>query len=130
MLSKKKHDPTESELAVLQILWQEGPSSVRTVNDKLNEHREVGYTTTLKIMQIMTEKGLVTRDTKTRTHIYHSAVKEKETQNSLLQNFIQKTYRGSAMRLVLQALGQENATEEEINELKTIIEKMEKKNNS
>jgi len=129
MLSKnKKFQPTESELEVLQILWQHGPSSVRTVNEKLNEKREVGYTTTLKIMQIMTEKGLVTRDTDSRTHIYHSAVKEAETQTSLLENFIQKTYRGSAMKLVMQALGKEDATSEELAELKEIIEKLEQKN--
>lgn len=128
MLSKnKKNSPTESELEILQILWESGPNSVRFVNEKLNEKREVGYTTTLKIMQIMTEKGLVTRDTESRTHIYHSAVKEQETQNSLLDSFIEKTYRGSAMRLVMQALGQEEATSAELAELKQLIDKMENK---
>lgn len=130
MLSKNKnHSPTESELEILQILWQDGPSSVRQVNEKLNEKREVGYTTTLKIMQIMTEKNLVNRNTESRTHIYHSAVKEHETQSSLLESFIQKTYRGSAMKLVLQALGKEDATTQELEELKEIIDKLEKKNN-
>lgn len=129
MLSKnKKNSPTESELEILQILWESGPTSVRTVNERLNEKREVGYTTTLKIMQIMTEKGLVTRDTESRTHIYHSAVKEQETQTNLLDSFIQKTYRGSAMRLVMQALGQEKATAEELAELKQLIDKIENKN--
>lgn len=129
MLSKNKnHSPTESELEILQILWQDGPSSVRQVNEKLNEKREVGYTTTLKIMQIMTEKNLVNRNTESRTHIYHSAVKEHETQSSLLESFIQKTYRGSAMKLVLQALGKEDATTQELEELKEIIDKLEKKN--
>lgn len=129
MLSKnKKNSPTESELEILQILWETGPVSVRAVNEQLNEKREVGYTTTLKIMQIMTEKGLVTRNTESRTHIYHSAVKEHETQTSLLDSFIKKTYRGSAMRLVMQALGQEEATENELEELKQLISKIEKKN--
>ena len=125
---KKKCEPTESELEILQILWGEGPSSVRQVNEKLNLKREVGYTTTLKIMQIMTEKGYVTRDTKSRTHIYHSAVKEKETQTSLLNDFIQKAYRGSAMSLVMQALGQQDATPEELEDLKKLIAVMDKKN--
>jgi len=128
MLGKNKSlRPTESELEILQILWEHGPSSVRTVNEKLNERREVGYTTTLKIMQIMTEKNLVTRDTESRTHIYSSAVKEKETQSSLLESFIHKTYRGSAMKLVMQALGKEDATKEELAELKEIINKLEQK---
>jgi len=125
----RKFHPTESELEVLQVLWEQGPSSVRAVNEKLNEKREVGYTTTLKIMQIMTEKALVTRNTSSRTHVYQSAVKEAETQTSLLDSFIQKTYRGSAMKLVLQALGKEDATTEELEQLKNIIAKIEKKNN-
>jgi len=124
----KKNHPTESELEILQILWAEGPSSVRRVNEILNEQRSVGYTTSLKIMQIMTEKGLVTRDTKTRTHIYHSAVKEGETQNSLLESFIAKTYRGCAKSLVLQALGKEKTSPEELAEIKALISKMEENN--
>ena len=126
-MTKKKFNPTESELEILQVLWAHGPSSVRQVNELLNEKRDVGYTTTLKIMQIMTDKGLVTRDTKTRTHIYHSAVKEGETQRTLLNNFIQKTYRGSSMRLVMQALGQQEATPDEIAELKKLIEELDNK---
>lgn len=125
---KKKIKPTESELEVLQVLWQNGPSSVRVVNNILNLKRDVGYTTTLKIMQIMTEKGLVTRDTESRTHIYHSAVKENDTQKSLLENFIEKTYCGSTMSLVLQALGHQKASPEEIEKLKSIIKDLEKKN--
>jgi predicted transcriptional regulator len=128
MQIKKKNTPTESELEILQILWQFGPSSVRKVNDKLNKKREVGYTTTLKIMQIMTDKGLVVRNTDQRTHIYESVAKEKDTQKSLLDSFIEKTYRGSAMSLVLQALGQQNASPQEIAELKEVIDKIEKQN--
>ncbi len=125
MISKrKKFEPTESELEILQILWGENAASVRKVNDLLNEKREVGYTTTLKIMQIMTEKGLVTRDTKSRTHIYYAAVKEKETQSSLLRNFIDKTYRGSAMKLVMHALGNEDTSPEELEQLKKLVDKL------
>lgn len=127
MVSKKHQNPTESELEILQVLWDLGPSSVRIVNEKLNETREVGYTTTLKIMQIMTEKGLVTRDTESRTHIYHCKAKESETQKSLLNNFIAKTYKGSAMKLVMQALGNDTASEREISELKELISQLEKK---
>ena len=125
--NNRKFEPTESELEILQILWEKGPSSVRQVNEILNKVREVGYTTSLKIMQIMNEKGLVTRDTESRTHIYHSAVKEAETQTNLLQNFIKKTYRGSAMKMVLQALGSESASKEELEELKELVEKISNK---
>jgi len=125
---KKKNTPTEAELEILQILWQNGSSSVRKVNDILNERREVGYTTSLKIMQIMTDKGLVIRDTAQRTHIYTALAKEKDTQKSLLDSFIEKTYRGSSMRLILQALGHQEASKQELEELKRIIDQIEKQN--
>jgi predicted transcriptional regulator len=128
MSSRQKNMPTESELEILQILWQHGPSSVRFVNELLNEKREVGYTTTLKIMQIMTEKGLVSRDTSSRTHVYDSVAKEKDTQTSLLDTFIEKTYRGSAMKLVMQALGQKKASADDLEKLKAIIDEIEKQN--
>ena len=128
MPNKEYISPTESELEILQILWEHGPSSVRKVNDLINLKREVGYTTTLKIMQIMTDKALVTRNTEKRTHIYHSAVEEKETQKSLLSQFIDKTYRGSAMRMVLQALGQQSADKDDIEALKALINKIENEN--
>lgn len=118
--------PTESELEILQLLWQNGPSSVRLVNDKLNETREVGYTTTLKLMQIMFEKGLVRRNEENRTHIYEAAVSEQETQQRLLQKFVDSTFRGSAMNLVMQALGNHDASKAELDEIKALIEKMEK----
>ena len=126
MTDQKNNRPTDAELEILQVLWEHGPSSVRFVNEELNKIREVGYTTTLKIMQIMTEKGLVTRDTESRTHIYHTAVQENDTQKSLLESFIEKTYRGSAMRLVMRALGNQKARPEELEELKAIIDKLEK----
>lgn len=128
MGDKKINEPTESELEVLQVLWKQGSATVRQVNDELNISREVGYTTTLKIMQIMTEKGLVNRDTATRTHIYHPSVKENTTQKNLLKKFIDKTYRGSAMQLVMQALGNQKASVEELEELKQLIKNMEDSN--
>lgn len=123
--------PTESELQILQILWQDGPSPVRYVNDLINEKRDadkkiVGYTTTLKLMQLMLEKGLVERDTTTRTHIYKALVDETTTQQNLVDKFIDTTFRGSAMKLVMQALGNHEASKEELDEIKKLIAKMEK----
>lgn len=122
--------PTESELEILQVLWQRGPSSVREVNEVLNERRDTGYTTTLKMMQIMLDKGLVTRNTESRSHIYRAAVKESETQSQLLKQFVDATFRGSASRLVMQLLGNHKATPEELDEIKALIEKIEKEQGS
>lgn len=118
--------PTDSELEVLQILWQRGSQTVRFVNDELNKQREVGYTTTLKIMQIMLDKGLVTRDVVERSHIYTANVQEETTQSVLLKGFVESTFRGSSATLVLQALGNANTTAQELAEIKALIEKMEK----
>ncbi len=122
--------PTESELAILQILWALGPCPVREVNDQLNARRkpgqkEVGYTTTLKIMQLMLNKGLVDRNTDTRTHIYRAAVAEQAIRKNLLNRFVKTAFRGSAMDLVMQALGNEDASQEELNELKAFIKRIE-----
>ncbi|WP_282778957.1 BlaI/MecI/CopY family transcriptional regulator [Phaeodactylibacter xiamenensis] len=127
MSKSKKIRPTESELEILQVLWEHGPSTVRFVNDQLNEDREVGYTTTLKLMQIMAEKGLADRDTSQRTHIYSPAVTEAETQQNLLTQFVDRTFKGSAMKLVMQALGNHNASEAELDEIKALIEEIETK---
>lgn len=127
-LLKKKNTPTESELEILQVLWQNGPSSVRKVNEILNNKREVGYTTTLKIMQIMTDKELVGRDTSQRTHIYHALAQEKDTQGNLLDSFIEKTYRGSTMRMIMQALGNQETSKKDLKVLKDLIEKIENQN--
>lgn len=127
-MSRKTIKPTESELEILQLLWQNGPSSVRQVNDILNEEREVGYTTTLKIMQIMLEKDLVTRNTDSRTHIYAAGVSESDVQSQLLNKFVQTTFRGSASSLVLQLLGNHSASAQELDEIKSLIEKLEKDN--
>ena len=127
MSKPKRIRPTESELEILQVLWEHGPSTVRFVNDQLNEDREVGYTTTLKLMQIMAEKGLADRDTSQRTHIYRPVVTEAETQQNLLTQFVDRTFKGSAMKMVMQALGNHNASEAELDEIKALIEQIESK---
>lgn len=120
-----KSKPTDSELQILQVLWSEGPSSVRHVNDILSTDKEIGYTTTLKLMQIMTEKGYVTRDTTNRTHIYHPAIEQDATRSTLLESFMDMAFQGSAKSLVLHALGNNKASKDELREIKELIEKLE-----
>ncbi len=117
--------PTEAELEILQVLWEHGPSSVRFVNDKLSERKDVGYTTTLKLMQIMLEKGFLDRNTDERSHIYFPAIGKEETQRNLLGSFVDSVFKGSASNLVLQALGNHNASKAELEEIKALIEKIE-----
>ncbi|HMX40165.1 MAG TPA: BlaI/MecI/CopY family transcriptional regulator, partial [Saprospiraceae bacterium] len=117
--------PTDAELEILHLLWELGPSTVRTVNDRLNERRGLGYTTTLKMMQIMHEKGLVQRTEDGRTHLYSASVSEADTQSHLLQQFVDNAFRGSASKLVLQALGNHQASAEELDEIKALIAQLE-----
>jgi len=117
--------PTDSELEILQILWDNGPCSVRIVNDKLNTVKESGYTTTLKLMQLMTEKGLTERDTTARTHIYTPTVKESNIKNALLKRFMHATFKGSASQLVMSALGNTQTTKTELAEIKALITQIE-----
>ncbi len=119
--------PTESELEILQVIWQKNGATVREVNDLLNDQREVGYTTTLKMMQLMLEKGMLSRTEDNRSHRYNAAITESETQNLLLNKFVDSTFRGSAMKLVMQALGNHDTTKAELEELKKLIENLEKK---
>lgn len=116
--------PTEAELEILQILWQKGQATVRDVHEQLTQSKESVYTTTLKIMQIMAEKGLVTRNEESRTHIYMAAVKEEDIQKTLLNKFIDTTFRGSAMKLVMQALGNNKTSPEELAEIQRLLEQM------
>jgi BlaI family transcriptional regulator, penicillinase repressor len=117
--------PTESELEVLNILWQKGRATVREVNEVVNQTKETGYTTTLKIMQIMFDKGLVTKNTEGKQHIFEANVSEEATQKSLLNRFIDSTFQGNAMHLVMQALGNHHASNEELSELKKLIQQLE-----
>jgi predicted transcriptional regulator len=125
MENEPSHKPTEAELEILQILWQNGPCTVRFVNEMLSRHKEVGYTTTLKLMQIMNEKGLVSRDEDNRTHIYQARVSEQETQQHLLDRFLDTTFRGSAMKLVMQALGNHQTSKEELDQIRQLLDQIE-----
>jgi len=116
-----KNKPTETELEILQILWQNGPSSVRDVNDVMGQDKEIGYTTTLKLMQIMNEKELTHRDTASRTHIYTANVEEDKVKSGLLNSFINTAFRGSASSLVMQALGQGKTSAHELEQIKSLI---------
>ncbi|MBK8705170.1 MAG: BlaI/MecI/CopY family transcriptional regulator [Saprospiraceae bacterium] len=118
--------PTEAELEILQVLWQYGPSTVRFINDKLSEQREVGYTTTLKLMQIMVEKGILVRNTDSKIHVYRAVVGESDTQQQLLDKFVESTFRGAAMKMVMQALGNHKTSPAELDEIKALIDKIEK----
>lgn len=118
--------PTDAELEILQVIWLHGPISVRFVNDELNRKKRVGYTTTLKLMQIMREKGLLMRSEDGRKHIYYVVLKEKEAKNLLLDKFVKTAFGGSAMDLVMQALGNHQTTPDELEELKALIDKIER----
>jgi BlaI family penicillinase repressor len=123
----KSTQPTDSELEILKVLWENGPSTVRLVNDRLNERRNVGYTTTLKIMQIMTEKGILSRHKKDRTHIYTPVINEDETQSLMVGKLLQNAFGGSAGKLIMQALGNNKTSAAELKKIKEIIKDLEKK---
>jgi BlaI family transcriptional regulator, penicillinase repressor len=118
--------PTEAELEILQILWQNGASTVRFVNEKLNDKREVGYTTTLKMMQLMFEKGMLRRDDSERTHIYTSVYGEEAIQKTLVDKLLETAFGGSAMKLVMQALGNKNTSKDELAQIKDLLNQIEK----
>ena len=121
--------PTESELEILQVLWAKGPSTVRQVNEHLSQTRDIGYTTTLKLMQIMHEKGLLSRTEEGRYHVYQALIGEEETQQHLLDRFVDTAFRGSAMKLVMQVLGNSKATPRELEELQKMINQLNPENN-
>ena len=116
--------PSDSELEILQVLWEKGPLTVRQVNDTLNGERRVGYTTTLKIMQIMADKGLLERNTSQRSHIYTPLLKPEEVQASILDHVIRTVFRGDTSGLVLRALGNNEASPEEIREIKSLLDRI------
>ena len=118
--------PTDSELSILQVLWANGPSTVRQVNEVLNKVREVGYTTTLKLMQIMHEKQILARTKSGKTHIYRALVTQSDTQKALLNRFVDSTFGGSMTQLVLQALGGHQASVEEIDQIRAYLDQLEK----
>jgi len=118
--------PTDAELAILGVLWQRGPSTVREVHETLADTRETGYTTTLKLMQIMTEKGLVTRDESSRTHVYAARWSQDRTQRQLVSDLMARAFGGSAAALVLQALSAQPASTEEIEQIRKLIDEHKK----
>lgn len=125
MPEKQTPRPTDSELAILRVLWQRGASTVREVHDELNRTGESGYTTVLKMLQIMTEKGLVTRDESQRAHVYVARESEQRTQRRLLGDLADRAFGGSPARLVMQALSGTKATAEELSEIRELIRRME-----
>jgi len=120
--------PSDSELEIMQVLWEMGSLTVREVNDLLNHERRIGYTTTLKIMQIMTEKKMLTRDTGQRSHVYSPTLNPEEVQINILDHVIKTAFRGNTSTLVLRALGNRKASAREMAEIKALIEEMENKN--
>ncbi|HEX2536060.1 MAG TPA: BlaI/MecI/CopY family transcriptional regulator [Chitinophagaceae bacterium] len=128
MAAPKYVKPTESELEILQILWNKGLATVREVHEELAKAKDVGYTTTLKLMQIMHEKGLVNRDESMRTHIYQPAVNKEKTQKHLLGKMIDTLFGGSSTQLILQALGtgEHKASEEELEQIQNLINNLKK----
>jgi predicted transcriptional regulator len=123
----KKIEPTKAELEILQVLWEHGPSTVRFVNDQLNEQREVNYTSTLKLMQIMADKGILDRDESSMKHIYSVAEEEQKTKAYLLEKFVDSMYKGSVSKLVMQLLGNKKTSEKELDAIREMLKKMETK---
>ena len=120
-MARTRLRPTDAELAILGVLWTEGPSTVRQVHQALADARETGYTTTLKLMQIMAEKGLVERDESTRTHVYSATASRDATQRQLVSDLVDRAFGGSATALVLQALSAHPASSEELAEIQRLI---------
>ena len=120
--------PTESELEILQILWRKGLATVREVHEELSLTKQAGYTTTLKLMQIMNEKGIVKRDDSIRTHIYQAAINKEKTQKHLLSKIIDNLFGGSPTQLVIQALGDEShrASPEELEKIQLLLNTLKK----
>jgi predicted transcriptional regulator len=125
-MNKSNIKPTEGEMEILQVLWQKGNCTVREVHEDLNKQNS-GYTTTLKLMQIMLEKGLVDRDTSAKTHIYRALVNQEKTQQQMVNKMIDNVFNGSAARLVMQALGNQTTSQEEIDLIKAYLDKLENK---
>ena len=114
--------PTDGELSILRVLWGRGPSTVRQVNEILSRDRPGAYTTTLKLLQIMTEKGLVRRDDSDRSHVYQARMTEGQTQRQLVRDLLDRAFGGSATKLVVQALAARRSTPEELGEIRRLLE--------
>jgi BlaI family transcriptional regulator, penicillinase repressor len=125
MTKKQQPKPTEKELEILQILWSKGPSSVKDVHESLGGDDANGYTTILKVLQIMHEKGLVTRQKSGKLHLYKAAATQESTRQQILDKMIHTVFQGSAMQLVVSALGNKKSTKEELQEIRKYLEQLE-----
>lgn len=126
MNSNKPLKPTEGELEILQVLWEKGQATVREVHDELSHTKDIGYTTALKLLQIMFEKGLVTRNDSSKTHIYHPAVTREKTQKHMLGKMIDTLFSGSSSQLVIQALGNHKTSRQELDEIQKMLDNLKK----
>ena len=126
IMTIKKLKPTESELEILTILWDKEKATVREVHEELSKNKDSGYTTTLKLLQIMFEKGLVTRDDSNKTHIYEPAITKQKTQKQFLDKMINTLFAGSSTQLVLQALGNQKASKDELEEIQKYLDNLKK----
>jgi len=125
MVDRQPPRPTDAELAILRVLWDKGKSTVRDVHDELNRYSATGYTTVLKLLQIMTEKGLVVRDETQRAHIYEARYSEQKTQRQLLSDLADRAFGGSATKLVMQALSGRKANSEELSAIRNLLDRLE-----
>ena len=121
-MSRNTPRPTDAELEILRVLWERGPSTVRQVHESIATARDTGYTTTLKLMQIMADKGLVTRDESSRTHIYAARASQESTQRQLVSDLVQRAFGGSAAELVLRALASHKTSDMELREIQKLID--------
>lgn len=119
--------PTDAELELLGVLWELGPSTVREVHEALPESKSTGYTTTLKIFQKMADKGLVTRDESKKSHVYEAAVEAEKTQRQLVRHLLEGAFGGNPVRLAMQALSEERATQEDLEEIRELLDELESK---
>lgn len=125
MARRKSSRPTDRELTILRILWDNGPSTVRDVNEAMNEDENTGYTTTLKLMQIMTEKGLVHRDDSQFKHVYRPALKEEKAQKQLVGDLLDRAFSGSAEKLVMRALSARKVSAQELASIRKMLDEFE-----
>lgn len=114
--------PTDAELEILNVLWRRGPSTVRSVFEELSQSRDLGYTTVLKLLQIMTEKGLVTRDDSERSHIYSAKLREDQTQKQLVGDLLEKAFGGAAVKLVMAMLSSKKVSAAEVSEIRRLLD--------
>ena len=121
-MARSQPRPTDAELSILRVLWERGASTVRQVHEALAETRDTGYTTTLKLMQIMADKGLVRRNETARTHIYSAIAGQEQTQRQLVQDLVDRAFGGSAAQLVLRALSADAASDDELKEIRKMID--------